>query len=126
MRRLPFLALSLSLLSLAACEDTTGNGGDVLRFTGVLDNFGSASVNLPREAGSPDNPPALTCYTADPQAPASERAWFQLSSVQLPNDIGGDVLSNCLLEPSPSDPRRLMATIEGEEPGWLYAFVVVY
>ncbi|HEY0971241.1 MAG TPA: hypothetical protein VGE02_09760 [Gemmatimonadales bacterium] len=126
MRRLPVLALSLSLLTLAACEDSTGNGGDVLRFTGVLDANGEASVNLPREAGTPDDPPALTCYTADPLVPASERVWFHVSSVQLPADLGGEVVSNCLLEPSFENPNRLMATLEGEEPGWLYAFVVVY
>ena len=125
MRRLPLLALSLSLLSLAACEDSTGSG-DVLRFTGVLDDFGAASVTLPRAAGTPNDPPALTCYTADPLVPAADRVWFHVSSVQLPQDLGGDVISNCLLEPSLNDPNRLMATLEGEEPGWLYAFVVVY
>ena len=127
MRRLPLLALATSLLTLAACEDSTGTGGEVLRYQGELDAFGSASVLLPREAGSPDNPPALTCYTADPFAPSSQRVLFQVSSVQLPDDVaGGEVLSNCLLEPSANDPRRLVATLEGEEPGWLFAFVVVY
>ena len=123
MRRLPLLALSASLVTLAACESSTG--AEVLHFTGVLDGNGAASVPLPREAGSPNDPPALTCATADPLAPASERVWFYLSSVQRPGP-NGEVLSNCLVEPSFNDANRLVATIEGEEPGWLYSISVIY
>lgn len=113
MRKLSSMALAASLLALGACEDSTGNG-EVWRAEGLLDNTGSASVMLPRDAGTPNRLPALTCYTSHPQ----ERVWFLIGSVE-------DV-SNCILEPAFEDPNRLMATIEGETPGWLYHFVVVY
>ena len=113
MRKLSSVALATSLLVLGACDDST-SAGDIFRREGVLDNNGDASVLLPREAGTPNRLPALSCYTADPRF----REWFLVASVE------GE--SNCILEPSFEDPNRLMATIEGETPGWLYHVVVVY
>ena len=100
-------------VALGACDDSTSSG-DIFRREGTLDGNGSVSVLLPREAGNPGRLPALSCYTADPV----NREWFLVASVE------GE--SNCILEPAFEDPNRLMATIEGETPGWLYHFVVVY
>ena len=79
-------------------------------------------------AGNTSNIPALTCYTADPTDPPESRVWFAVGSVELPVrvDPSGEVLSNCILEASPNNANRLLATLEGETPGWLYQFVVVY
>lgn len=113
MRKLSSLALAASLLTLGACGDSTGNG-EVWRAEGVLDGSGSASVLLPRDAGTPNRLPALTCYTADPL----DRVWFLIGSVEN--------VSNCILEPDFDNSNRLRATLEGETPGWLFHFVVVY
>lgn len=113
MRKLSSLALVASLLTLGACDDSTGNG-EIWRAEGVLNASGSASVRLPRDAGTPNSLPSLTCYTADP----ADRVWFVIGSVEA--------VSNCILEPDPDNSNRLLATIEGETPGWLYHFVVVY
>ena len=128
MRKLSSVALACCLLALAACEDVTG-GAEIWRSPiGLLDAGGNASEPLPARAGNTNNPPALTCYTADPDVPARDRVWFAVSSVELPErvDPAREVLSNCIVEADPFDSNRLMATIEGETPGWLYQFVVVY
>jgi hypothetical protein len=129
MRTLSSVGLVVCLLTLAACEDVTGNAEIWRSRIGVLDASGSASEPLPRDAGNTSNPPAVTCYTADPSVPASERVWFAVSSVELPDRVDpptGEVLSNCIVEADPFTSNGLMATIEGETPGWLYQFVVVY
>ena len=77
MRKLSSVALATSLLALGACDDST-SAGDIFRREGVLDNSGSASVLLPREAGNPNRLPALSCYTAHPQ----DREWFLVASVE--------------------------------------------
>ncbi len=126
MRRLPALALSLSLLSLAACESSTG--AEVYRVSGFLDNTGFVSVPLPREVGNIDRLPALTCNVGHPD----DAAWFVVGSVELPEEYFGGipredrVLENCILEADPASPNRLLATIEGQPPNWRYQFVVVY
>jgi hypothetical protein len=124
MRRLSVLALSLSLLTLGACSDSTAPGGNVLRYSGIIGSIqgedgpvGYATVDLPLAAGDMDDLPALTCYVRNPNAPnAANRVWYAVSS-----SIADD--SNCLLEPSGSG---LAATLEGESIGWEYQFVVVY
>ena len=128
MRTLPSVVLVLSLLALAACEDSTGSGEVWRSEIGVLDANGGASVELPPRAGNVNNLPALTCYVASPSVPANQRVWFVVSSVELPRrvDPQQEVLSNCIVEPSTVNASRLMATIEGETPGWLYQFVVVF
>ena len=129
MRTLSSVGLVCCLLTLAACEDVTG-GADIWRSPiGQLDANGSISVHLPSDVGNTSNLPAVTCYTADPDVPADERVWFSVSSVELPDRVDppeGEVLSNCIVEASFENPNRLMATIEGETPGWLYQFVVVH
>lgn len=119
MRKLSSVALATALLTLGACDDSTGNG-EIWRTEGVLNASGAASVLLPRDAGTPNRLPALSCYTADPL----DRVWYQISSVQLPNQPTAE--NNCILEPDFDEPNRLRATIEGETPGWLFHFVVVY
>ena len=128
MRTLSSVGLALAVLALSACEDTTGTGVVWRSPIGVLNASGNGSELLPAAAGNVNALPALTCYTADPTVPASQRVWFAVSSVELPVrvDPQREVLSNCILEPSPDNPNRLMATIEGETPGWHYQFVVVY
>jgi hypothetical protein len=128
MRTLPSVGLVLSVLALAACEDSTGVGGIWRSPIGTLNASGNASVNLPAAAGNTNNLPSLTCYTANPSDPPGSRVWFAVGSVELPAriDPSREVLSNCILEASFEDPNRLMATLEGETPGWLYQFVVVY
>lgn len=126
MRRLPLLALSLSLLTLGACEDSTGPSDNILRYRGIIGSVsnslgqpvGFATVNLPREAGTMTDLPALTCYVRnqnDPD-PVERETWYTVSS-----SIADD--TNCLLERSGSG---LAATLIGEEIGWEYQFVVVY
>jgi len=112
-------ALAGGLLVLAACSDSTGPGDNVYRVSGTLDGLGNAIVTLPRELGTPERLPALSCYTANSnvdQAPFLD--WFQVASVEG--------ASNCILQQNRTDPNRLDAVIEGETPGWLYQFVVVY
>ena len=135
MRILSSVSVGLfALVALTACDDSTDTGR-VLRLSGFLDGDGSASALLPSEAGNINNVPSLSCYTADSDEsiPISQRVWFQVASVQLPDDIGGvpvpddeAVLDNCLIETYQGDPNRLVATIEGQPAGWLYQFVVVY
>jgi hypothetical protein len=128
MRTLTSVGLALSVLVLGACEDSTGVDGIWRSPIGTLSASGNASVELPQAAGNTSNLPALTCYTADPTVPAESRVWFTVASVELPVrvDPQGEVLSNCILEASPNNTNRLLATLEGETPGWLYQFVVVY
>lgn len=127
MRLLPLLALGLAAGSLAACSDST-SGAQVYRVTGVLNNDGFATVALPREVGSPNNLPALSCYTAAP----GTSVWFEVSSVELPLELFPNapervrVLDNCILEPNGTNPQQLNATIEGQPPNWQYAFTIVY
>ena len=131
MRTARAAAAALLLFSVAACDDATSSG-DVWRSPiGNLDADGSATVVLPRDAGNINNLPALSCYVADPLASAANRVWYQIGSVQLPDDVPtaddpNGVLSNCIIETDAGDPNRLRATIEGETPGWLYQFVAVY
>jgi len=131
MRTARAAAAALLLLTVAACDDATSSG-DVWRSQiGNLDALGSASVLLPREAGNINNLPAVSCYVADPFDPPASRVWYQIGSVQLPPDLPTEddpngVLSNCIVESDGGDPNRLVATIEGETPGWLYQFVVVF
>jgi hypothetical protein len=108
--------LACGMLALAACSDSTGPGDNVFRTSGTLDGSGNALVTLPQEIGNAERLPALSCYTADPQAQFLD--WFQIASVEG--------TSNCILQESRSDPNRLDAVIEGETPGWLYQFVLVY
>lgn len=126
MRTLSSVGLALSLVALAACEDSTGTGVVWRSDIGVIASDGTASRALPANAGTPDRLPALTCYTSHPD----DRVWFAVGSVELPPGTvppgEDDVLSNCILEPSFDNPNRLVATIEGETPGWLFQFVVVY
>jgi hypothetical protein len=128
MRTLSSVGLVLSVLALTACEDSTGVGGIWRSPIGTLNASGNASVELPPSAGNTSNLPALTCYTANPADPPDSRVWFAVGSVELPLrvDPQREVLSNCILEGSPTGSNRLMATLEGETPGWLYQFVVVY
>jgi hypothetical protein len=133
MRPLSSVGLVASLLLLAACEDVTGDGGLWRSQVGRLDANGDASVELPASVASPARLPALTCYTADPADPPDARVWFAVSSAQLPARVGTvdvptsqRVLSNCLVETSALNSNRLVATLEGETPGWLYQFVVAY
>jgi len=128
MRTLSSVGLVLSVLALTACDDSTGVGGIWRSPIGTLNAGGNASVELPSAAGNTSNIPALTCYTADPTDPPESRVWFAVGSVELPVrvDPSGEVLSNCILEASPNNANRLLATLEGETPGWLYQFVVVY
>ena len=132
MRSKSSVGLALCALALAACEDSTDVGGIWRSPIGTLNNGGNASVSLPGAVGNPrtDDIPALTCYTADPLDPPGSRVWFAVGSVELPPSVDVDpdeeVLSNCILETDPGDPNRFMATLEGETPGWLYQFVVVY
>ncbi len=131
MRTAPAAGLAFLLFALAACEDATSSG-DVWRSPiGTLNASGAASVALPRDAGNIEDLPILGCYVADPFGSAQNRVWYQISSVQLPDDVPTNedpsgVLSNCILEADDGDPNRLRATIEGETPGWLYQFVVIY
>ena len=129
MRTLSSVGLALCLFTLAACEDVTG-GAEIWRSPiGVLDAGGNASVLLPSDAGNVSNLPAVTCYVADPGVPASDRVWFSVSSVELPDHVSppdGEVLNNCIVETDPGNSNRLWATIEGETPNWLYQFVVVH
>lgn len=126
MRTLTSVGLALSLVALAACEDSTGTGVVWRSEIGQIGTSGRVSVDLPGAAGTPDRLPALTCYTSHPD----DRVWYAVGSVELPPGTvppgEQDVLSNCILEPSTRNPNRLMATMEGETPGWLYQFVVVY
>ncbi len=106
----------------------TGSGSRVYRANGILNENGFATVTLPAEAGTPTSLPVLACYTA---APGSS-VWFLVGSVELPSQYfpnipaGDRVLDNCILEPSPTDPQRLNATIEGQPPNWQYAFVAIF
>jgi hypothetical protein len=131
MRTARAAAAALLLFTVAACDDATSSG-DVWRSQiGNLDANGSISVPLPREAGNINNLPAVSCYVADPFDPPASRVWYQIGSVQLPADLPTEddpngVLSNCIVEPDNGDPNRLMATIEGETPGWLYQIVAVF
>ena len=116
MSRFHFPLILLAAAALAACSDSTGPGDNVFRTSGTLDGSGNALVTLPQEIGNAERLPALSCYTADPQAQFLD--WFQIASVEG--------TSNCILQESRSDPNRLDAVIEGETPGWLYQFVLVY
>lgn len=134
MRKLPLLALALAAGTLAACSDSS-TGTQIYRVTGTLDADGMASVVLPREVGTVNNLPALTCYTAQrPGTGPSEldNVWFLVGSVELPQDYfpgipqEDRVLDNCILEPVELGSQQLKATIEGQPPNWLYAFTVIY
>lgn len=143
MKQLVSAALLVALLG--ACKGDAGPAGPTgpqgpaggsgtgtrIQLTGTLDALGNASRALPAEAGSVSDLPILACYVANPAQPAAQRAWFQIGSVQLPPDVPtaddpSGVLSNCILEADAADPTRLRASLEGETPGWLYAFVVLY
>jgi len=127
MRKLSLLALALSAGVLTACSDSS-TGAEIYRVTGSLDANGSASVLLPSDVGSINSLPALTCYTANP----SDMYWFQVGSVELPEEYfpgipqEDRVLDNCIVEPAEVGSQRLMATVEGQPPNWLYAFTIVY
>jgi len=64
--------LSLALVFALGCEGPTGPEGppgddamvDRLVFEGDLDATGSASVDLPPEAGTIKNPPLVSCYVS--------------------------------------------------------------
>lgn len=142
MRIVAMLLFALAATILTACKGDAGptgpagpegaagpaSGSRAYRANGILDSLGFATVGLPAEAGTPTSLPVLACYTA---APGSS-VWFQVGSVELPSDyfpnipIRDRVLDNCILEPSPVDPQRLNATIEGQPPNWQYAFTVIF
>lgn len=106
-----------------------GSGGETTRLTlmGSLDANGSATRALTVRTTGATSLPLIACYTADPSEPEATRAWFQVSSVQLPSDVPTEepVLDNCLLVGT-GVPGEFEAIIEGQPAGWLYAFVVVY
>ena len=64
-------ALVLAILFSVGCDGPTGpegpegppgGGSTRLVFTGTLDASGGALVELPAEAGTAEDPPAVTCY----------------------------------------------------------------
>lgn len=118
MRKYSSVGLVFALAGLAACGDSTGNGGRVLRYSGVLDGDGNASVVLEPAAGNVSSLPSLTCYVRNQNAvDPDDRVWFAVSSSIADG-------TNCILEPVGND--RLAAVLEGEQPGAQYQFVVVY
>ncbi len=97
-----------------------GGGGTSTRVTllGFLDGNGDVTRALTMDTGGAEDLPLVACYVADPNVPVGEADWFVVASV---NEV-----SNCILEAVPGTPGRFQAVIEGETPGWRYAFVIMY
>lgn len=120
-RALRTLSLALLVpLALTACEGPVGPEGppgppgEGARFTfvGVLDEEGWGEVLLPVEAGTMEDPPALTCYIAD-----DVWYWYVINT-----DFANDIF--CVIE---EEDGRLYAVLDAVTlAGWWFAFVVMY
>ena len=98
--------------------------GTRLVLNGTTDDFGEAVVDLPAEAGTLEEPPAVTCYLSE-----DGLGWF---IVTLDSDSDTDVetatdffaVSACLLEQGTAG--NLTVAIVGVPPTWLFRVVVIY
>ncbi|NIP58059.1 MAG: hypothetical protein GWM92_07370 [Gemmatimonadetes bacterium] len=87
--------------------------GTRLTFQGQLDSFGDATVNLPQEAGTLDDPPSVSCFVSD----VAEGLYISIASVD-----GADPA--CGFNDTASG--NLAAIIVGAPADWFYRIVVIY
>lgn len=87
--------------------------GTRMTFTGQLDDIGDATVNLPAEAGTLDEPPSVTCYIAD----VPDGTYLAIAS-------DGSSAPSCGFGETGSG--TLAAIIVGGPANWYYRIVVVY
>ena len=110
-------------LGLAGCEGPAGPVGPAgpagqpgpgtrITLNAVVSASGVASADLPAEAGSLQDPPALTCYLGEPGSTV-----FLVVGLDTYSEI------SCGLG---QDAMGLYAGMVGAPPGWTARFVVVY
>jgi len=116
-------------LFLMACEGPAGDAGPMgpagpqgergepgpgtrIVLTGTTSGNGSASAQLPAEAGTMSNPPSIVCYLSDnPDGP-----FLQLSTEFYVGVTCGLV----------QNAGALHAVLTGAPPGWYYRLVVIH
>jgi len=117
------------VLGLAACEGPMGPAGAPgpgtrMVFNGTANGSGIATVDLPADVGTLDDPPVVACYISN-----NGSSWIVIAfdsdtdtDVDTSTDIAGYV--GCFLDPGPTNNISVVA--EGIPPGWLFRVVVVY
>jgi hypothetical protein len=116
--------------ALAACEGPMGpagapGSGTKLVLNATAGTSGSASVNLPPEAGSLESPPSISCYFSGD----SGTSWAILavdSDTDTDVEAGLDFFGfrGCFLDLGAGNSITVVA--EGLAPGWLLRVVVLY
>ena len=101
-------------------EGPAGEAGPGTRvvLTGTIAAAGSVIVQLPVDAGTIEQPPAVACYVGSTSSP---NVWLVVASA--PSTSG---LPSCGLTASSRTARPISAAIINAQPGSPFAIVVVY
>jgi hypothetical protein len=131
MQRLPVrLAAAVGLaVALSACEGPTGpigppGPGTRLVLNGTTDTNGEAVVDLPSEAGTIADPPAVTCYLS-----GTGDAWLIIgfdtdTDTDAETATDNNFLTACILDQATGG--NLIVAIVGAPVNWQFRVVVIY